>query len=332
MKRVLFICNYEAGSGGISVQAGLLNRLIKEDGYESDIFTTKGSLIFRVLQIFKLLMIGGEYDVFHIHGCSYRGFFPIVVGVLVGKILRKKIIVTYHGGDAALYFAKSPGFVRFFLCRTDVNIVLSGYLGSVFEAHNLPYIIIPNIIDFDKSEFEIRDEIQPQFISVRSLHELYNIQCIIDAFANVKSHYPTASLTIIGDGPQKSYLEKKVLDLNLKDVKFIGQVDNNAIYSYLKKADIFLSAPKIDNQPVSILEAFNAGLLVISSRVGGVPYMIEHAVNGYLFESENVNELAAKMMLAVTDQQQSKQLIINAYKSLDLYKWGSVKTKLFELY
>jgi len=332
VKRILFISNYEAGSGGISVQVGLLNRLIKEDGYKSDIFTTKGSVIFRVLLIFRLLIKGRGYNVFHIHGCSYRGFFPIIVGVLAGKILRKKIIVTYHGGDAALYFAKSSGFVRFFLCRTDVNIVLSGYLGSVFEAHNLPYIIIPNIIDFEKSEFEIRNEIQPKFISVRSLHELYNIHCIIDAFGIVKLHYPTASLMIIGDGPQKNDLEKRVLDLNLLDVMFTGQVDNNAIYSYLKKADIFLSAPKIDNQPVSILEAFNAGLLVISSRVGGVPYMIENTVNGYLFGSENADELAEKMMLALRDQKQSKQMVLNAHKSLDLYKWNSVKTKLFELY
>lgn len=332
MKRVLLISNYEAGTGGISVQVCLLNRLIKDAGYKSDIFTTKGSAIFRLLLIFRLLIKGRGYDVFHIHGCSYRGFFPIVVGVLSAKILRKRIIVTYHGGDAALYFAKSSGFVRFFLCKTDVNIVLSGYLGSVFEAHNLPYIVIPNIVDFDNSEFEVRNEIQPKFISVRSLHELYNIQSIIDAFAKVKSKYPAASLMIIGDGPQKNVLEKRVLDLNLKDVKFTGQIKNNAIYNYLKQADIFLSAPKIDNQPVSILEAFNAGLLVISSRVGGIPYMIENDVNGYLFESGNVDELADKMMLAVIDQKQSKQMIANAHKSLDLYKWDFVKTKLLELY
>lgn len=67
----------------------------------------------------------------------------------------------------------------------------------------------------------------------------------------------------------------------IKNICFCGHVDNCEIYSYLNKADIFISSPVIDNQPMSVLEAFNAGLLVISSNVGGVPYMIEMVGQDY---------------------------------------------------
>lgn len=84
--------------------------------------------------------------------------------------------------------------------------------------------------------------------------------------------------------------------------------------------------------PVSVLEGMNAGLLVISSNVGGVPYMIEDGVNGMLFESKNAEALAEKMILAVEKQEKSKAMIHEAYQGLGKYSWESVKRKLLPVY
>ena len=93
-----------------------------------------------------------------------------------------------------------------------------------------------------------------------------------------------------------------------------------------------LSSPRIDNMPVSILEAFNAGLLVISSNVGGVPYMVEDGVNGLLFESDNHEMLARKMFEAIENPEKSKEMIRNAKSCVNDYSWGKVKDKLFKTY
>ena len=93
-----------------------------------------------------------------------------------------------------------------------------------------------------------------------------------------------------------------------------------------------LSAPRIDNMPVSVLDGFNAGLLVISSNVGGVPYMIEDEVNGLLFESNNTMALAEKMMWALSHQDESHNMIDNAKEAVKLYSWECVREKIFELY
>ena len=156
-----------------------------------------------------------------------------------------------------------------YLNRTDANIVLSGFLAEVFDKYGIKYHIIPNILEADDSHYRKRTTVCPRFISVRTLQPLYNVQCIIRAFAIVKEKIQDAILYILSDGPERHNLEVLVEELNLADVHFIGRVPNTKVYDYLAKTDIFVSMPTIDNQPMSVLEAFKCGLLVISSRVGG---------------------------------------------------------------
>lgn len=330
--KVLLITNYKKGTGGISGQVEILHRNLAKEGVQSEIFNTKGSVLFRLRSGFLLKKKVREFDILHIHCCSGVGFFPAMVGITVGRRLKKKIILTYHGGGAEGFFKKHRWLVRHYLLKTDTNIVLSGFLGSVFDKYGIPYTIIPNVIELDSSKFKHRDTLKPNFISIRTLSPLYNIECILRAYKRVKTQLPDATLTIVGDGPSRESLEKMVADERIKDVRFTGRVDNHEIYKYLDQADIMLSAPRIDNMPVSILEAFNAGLLVISSDVGGVPYMIEDGVNGLLFESDNDNMLASKMLLANNITEESIGMIGNAHSALSLYSWKSVWNKLGKVY
>lgn len=333
MKKVLIIANYQPSVGGISVQVDLLHKYLNsEEGYLVDIFSLKGSIIRRVFLIIKLFVAARKYDVLHVHACSDRGFLPAIVGAYVGKIYRKRIILTYHGGGADAFFARKINLVRKILQKFDNVIVLSGYLKNIFDIYNLPCIIIPNIAEFDANLYKAKTHIEPKYISVRHLRELYNVKCILKAFEKVKKEIPSASLTILGDGDQKEILQNWVIEHNLMDVIFVGAVPHNKMNEYLLQNDIFLSAPKTDNMPMSILEAYNAGLLVISSNVGGVPYILEDNKAGLLFESDNAEELASQMIKAVEKKQHTIEMIQGAYQSLDMYKWENIKVKLFDLY
>ena len=330
--KVLQIANYKQGTGGISGQVEKIHACLDGEGIENAIFSVKGSAVYRINAFFRLFKEGRKYDVFHIHTCSGGGFISAVMGILVGRCLKKRIVLTYHGGGGRRFFEKHPRFVGWFLCRTDANIALSGFIGGVFEDFDIPHVEIPNIIELDASRFKEREVIKPDFISIRTLSPLYNIECIIKAYQIVKLKLPEATLTIVSDGPSRDSLMKMVKDIGLKDVKFMGRVDNSKIYELLDEADIMLSSPLIDNMPVSVLEGMNAGLLVISSNVGGVPYMIEDGVNGLLFPSKNHEGLAEKMIMAVENQEKSKIMIREACQGLSKYSWESVKRKLLPVY
>ncbi len=332
MKKVLLIANYKPGTGGISGQVEKLHYYLDKEGVANEVFSTKGSLSYRIQVPFKLLKVAKDYDVLHVHTCSHWGFITTVLGVWAGRRLKKKVVVTYHGGGAEQFFSRHPRLVKKYLCQTDANIVLSGFLGNVFDKYQIPYTVIPNIVELEEGRFCPRATIEPTFISIRTLSPLYNIECIIKAFKVVKKACPSARLTIVGDGPSRDSLEQFVRSESIQDVTFVGRVDNARIYEYLNQSDIMLSAPRIDNMPVSVLEGFNAGLLVISSNVGGVPYMIEDEVNGLLFESNNSMALAEKMMWALSHQDESHNMIDNAKEAVKLYSWECVREKIFELY
>lgn len=330
--RILQIANYREGVGGIAVQVKLLHEHLVAEGFDCAILSTKGSVPKRIIAIIQLLIKGKHYDVFHIHACSGRGFFPAVAGVLAGRILKKRIVLTFHGGGADSFFKKRTTLVKYILSKTDHNIVLSGFIGQIYDKYGIGYIIIPNIVEMDEDHFRNREKICPKFISTRSLTSIYNISCTIDAFKMVKEQFPEAKLDILGDGPLRQQMESYVIDNGISNVSFVGRVDNSSIYRYLDNADIFISSSLFDNMPVSILEGFNAGLLVIASNVGGVPYLVEDNGNGLLFNPENPSELAKKIIWALLHQTETKALIKNAYGSVKKYSWPVIKHSLLPLY
>lgn len=329
---VLLICNYKPKVGGISGQVDILQKMLQADGHTAEVFSTKAPLLRRMLLPFKLKSTGKGFDVFHIHCCSNWGFLPAVVGVSVGRRLGKRIVLTYHGGGGEKFFDRHPKLVRHFLTRTDANIVLSGFLAQVFEKHGLPFVTIPNILELDDSRLRQRKMLQPNYICTRAHEPLYNIPCILRAFRKVQSIRPEATLTLVGGGSEHENLVRMAEELGLQNVTFTGRVANEDIYTYLDRADIMLSAPTVDNMPVSVLEAMNAGLLVISSKVGGVPYMVKNNSTGLLFDSDDSDALAGKMLWAVDNQTVARAIALQGHKAVSRYRWENIKEQLYETY
>ncbi|MBR5176958.1 MAG: glycosyltransferase family 4 protein [Bacteroidales bacterium] len=275
---------------------------------------------------------GKRYDVFHVHACSYRGFFPAVVGVFVGRLYKKRVILTYHGGGAESFFRQRRALVKFIMNKTSCNIVLSGFTGRIFDRYGFHYTIIPNILESSECFYRERSSVTPRFISIRSFAEAYNIGCTLRAFKIVQEKYPSAELILLGDGPLRVNLETFVNEKDIQNVSFVGQVPNSEIYQYLNKADIMVSASRFDNMPVSILEGFKAGLLVIASNVGGVPFILQDGKNGILFDSDDADMMAIKMIWAIEHPTEVAEMIVNARKSLEYYSWKEIKTKLIPIY
>ncbi len=329
---ILIVCNYKPRVGGISGQVEILQRKLREEGHIADIFSTKASVLKRLLLPLKLRSAAKHYEVLHIHCCSGWGFLPAVLGISVGRRLKKRIVLTYHGGGGARFFDRHHCLVSHYLTRTEANIVLSGFLAKVFDKHGLPYTIIPNIIELDETQYRLRESVKPNYICTRAHEPLYNIPCILRAFQKTLTELPKSTLTLVGDGSQHSALMEMVKDMGLKNVTFTGRVDNKEIYHCLDRADIFLSAPTVDNMPVSVLEAMNAGLLVISSHVGGVPYIIDDGETGLLFESDDSDKLAELMLWPVENQTLAKNIIQQGHQSVRNYRWESIKDKLYITY
>jgi glycosyltransferase involved in cell wall biosynthesis len=99
----------------------------------------------------------------------------------------------------------------------------------------------------------------------------------IRALALVRARVPHAQLIVAGSGPEKTRLKQLAESLNLGgSVRFTGRVEAADMPALYRSAQVSLNPSRVDNMPNSVLEALAAGVAVVSTRVGGVPYMVEH--------------------------------------------------------
>lgn len=327
MKNVLLIANYRKSVGGISGQVDILMKYL---GF--DLFNTKRSFVKRLILPVCLIIRGKKFDVFHVHGCSYFGFYPIVLGVLIGNLLNKKVVVTYHGGGLKEFINKYHFFVKPILRMVDVLTVPSEYLVNILNQNRINVIKLANVLRKDNVNFLERKTIKPNFAVSRTLSKVYNIPLAIKSFAVIKEKYPEAKLRIIGDGSLKESLMMLVEDLRLKDVVFTGRVDNAVIGDELNKSDVYLNPTTKDSFSLSMFEAFACGLPVISTNIGAISEFLTHGVNGLLVESDNVDEMALAMESILLKKINVSRMVNSAYKTYLKYTWDVLEESYVKLY
>jgi len=273
-------------------------------------------------------------DILHILSCSGLYFFLFTIPpVLLGKLLRRKIILHYHGGGAEAFFLKWPSLTRWVLVRAHAILVPSEFLHKVFEKRGLRAEIVGNILNADGFEPRERISVTPNFVVARHLEPPYNIECIIRAFGLVKKRYREAVLVVAGGGSEEKRLKALAAEMGLSaSVQFLGYVDNARMPEIYRKASIFLNASNVDNLPVSILEAFAAGLPVVTTCAGGIAYLVEDGRTGLVVSLNDHEAMAQKIFLLLENPELAQKLVTNARKEVERFSWPEVFNKLSNIY
>lgn len=319
--------------GGMTTVAEMQSNYLKKEGAIVFHIKTKTKTPLKLTAFLKLMKVARHCDIIHAHCSSYWGFLPTIMAVIAGKIYGTRIVITYHGGGAEDFLNRFVFFARPFLRRVDTIVVPSGFLKKIFENFGFKTEIIPNIVELDAFEYNDRQNIKPKLIVTRHLKKIYNIDCAIRAFEIVKRYYPDAELKIVGDGDQREHLENLVAKLKLTDVTFTGSIKNENMQNMYQSSDIFINPTKVDNFPVSILEAFACGLAVISTNVGGVPYIVQDGYNGLLVDSGDFEAIAKNVLYLIEKQNEALMFIRNARKTVEEnYTWDGIRLKLMGYY
>jgi glycosyltransferase involved in cell wall biosynthesis len=122
------------------------------------------------------------------------------------------------------------------------------------------------------------------------------------------------------------------LDLKLSGVNFCGVASRQDIGRYYDRADIFINASRLDNMPVSILEAFASGTPVISTSPEGMRYLVEDGRTGLLCDPGDFAALAQNVLRVLREPQLALRLSSNALEDLRRYKWDTVRKKWLNVY
>jgi len=271
-------------------------------------------------------------DIAHIFSASYWSFLVAPAPACwVARRRGAKTLIHYHSGEARDHLQRFPR-ARLALKKADRVVVPSGYLVEVFREFGLRAQAIPNIVDVSQFSFRVRRPLSPHLVCTRGFHPSYCVDVVVRAFAEVQKVFPDARLDLVGGGPLEAKIRALVRDLKLKGAEFKGVSAREEIGRYYDQADIFVNASRLDNMPVSILEAFASGMPVVSTEPEGMRYVVEHGRTGLLSPPGDARALAENVIRVLRDPELAERLVLNAQRETQRYSWPVVREQWMEVY
>lgn len=274
-----------------------------------------------------------HYDVIHVFSASYWSYLLAPLpAMLVGRVYGKRVVLNYHSGEAADHFARSRLAVRTTRLAHEV-VVPSDYLVDVLATFGIAARTIFNFVDVESIPYRKRMALKPKFLSNRNLEPMYNVACVLRAFARIQREFPEAELVVAGFGSQREPLERLAADLGLRNTTFVGRISPEAMAEYYDQVDLFLNGSDIDNMPLSIMDSFAAGVPVVSTNAGGIPYLVRNGETGLLVDQGNDEALAAATLRLLRDDALALRIGDAARdECVTRFTWKAVRGQWEEVY
>lgn len=335
-------------AGGMAMQTRQLSELLSAAGAVVSIVQTNAPYrpaavagvpglraLFRLLPyLVALWRQCGRADVVHLmanSGWSWHLF--AVPAIWIARVHGAPVVVNYRGGEAAEFLGRSARLVRLSMRRAARLVVPSGFLQQVFGAHGMAAEVVPNIVDLERFRPAAASPVAPQLLVARNLEPIYDNATALEAFALVRARHPDATLVVAGSGPEGERLRARAEALGVAGaVRFTGRVDRLEMAELLRASRVALNPSRVDNMPNSVLEALASGVPVVSTRVGGVPFIVEDGVSALLVPPGDAAAMAAAVLRLLDDAALAARLRTAGLQEAGRYTWARVAPRLAEVY
>ncbi|HNE44395.1 MAG TPA: glycosyltransferase family 4 protein [Rhodocyclaceae bacterium] len=292
---------------------------------------------FRLLPyLVSLWRAAGRTCLFHVFANSGWSWHLVAAPAVMAARLRGiPVIVNYRGGNADAFLAGAPRYVVKMLAGVARLVTPSGFLREVFAKYGLEATIVSNVIDLTR--FKPRttrlNTVAPHVIVTRNLEPIYDIPTALRAFAQVREAFPSARLTVAGTGPELEHCRQLADELGISGaVRFAGRIDNDQIPELYSTADLALNPSTVDNMPISILEAYASGVPVVSTDVGGIPYIARHEESAILVPPGDPRAMALAVRRVLDDSALAERLVASGLEQASRYAWPAVRDQWFSVY
>ena len=272
-------------------------------------------------------------DVVHVFSASYWSFLLAVVpAVLVARALGKRTVLNYHSGESEDHLARWGILVHPWLRLVDEIVVPSEYLRAIFEHHGYRVRVVRNVVDTARFRYRDRVQLRPRLISSRNLDPYYRVENTLEAFALLRGRYPEATLTVAGDGSERARLQRLTAALGTDGIRFVGRVEPAAMPTLYEDADIFVNSSVVDNQPLSVLEAFAAGLPVVSTATGDIAALVRDGETGLIVPPGDPPAMAKAVASLLEHPEHALRMARTARVQVEAYSWPRVRQQWAALY
>jgi glycosyltransferase involved in cell wall biosynthesis len=247
--------------------------------------------------------------------------------------MRVKHIPILRGGELPSRLHRNPVLCRMIFKSALVNVAPSGYLQKAFaDAGFTRLVYIPNTIETQNYRFKKREYVAPKLLWVRSFSPIYNPAMALQVFKTLQPDYPDAQLCMVGPD-KKGYLShiRQMAQSQGLDVQFTGKLSKAEWAALSESFDIFINTTHFDNTPISVIEAMALGLPVVSTNVGGIPFLLEDRVSGLLVNDGDADAMVQAIKELIRQQGLAETLAQNAAALTAGFDFEKVRHRWFDI-
>lgn len=285
-------------------------------------------------------------EIIHVFHTAFLPPVARMIKVLYGI----KFIVTTHGSDlhylerdrrligligdsvrVARFITANSNFTRIWFLR-----MFGGQYS--YKTRTIPGGV--NIKDFDDNHDEMLARIDKTYNLIGKKVVLFTgrltvhkgVEYLIKAARKIQGE-----VLILGDGPERAYLEKLIKTYNLTNTRILGYMtpkEGIKFREFYRRADVYV-APSVWDEPLGlvILEAMAARTPVIVTRKGGITSIVKDGYNGYLVRARNSEEIAQKVNLLLSDEELRRKMADRARKTVEeKFSWEAIASKFEKIY
>lgn len=307
-----------------------LGSLLSAEGYTVYYASSQLNKLLRLLDMaYAVYKYRKHINVVLIDVYSTHNFYFALVTSQLCRFFKLRYITNLNGGNLPARLRVHPKMSALVFNHAHTNIAPSLYLKDAFEAKgytNLTYI--PNSIELANYPFTSRTFDTPKLLWVRSFASLYHPQLAVQVLKALRDKGVDAELCMVGPDSDGTLAEVQALAKRLHvKVTFTGKLTKAEWTALATDYNVFINTTNFDNTPVSVIEAMALGLPVVSTNVGGMPYLISHDLDGLLVPPNDVDAMVSAILQLFEDPSKRELLIANARSKVEEFDWDVVRSQ-----
>jgi len=306
-----------------------LAKHLSENGWEVITSSSRESQIHRLVDmVFSILRNRKSINLAQVDVFSGRAFFFAEVSAKLLRIFKKPVILTLHGGKLPQLAQKQPRRVRRLLKSARVVVTPSPFLQKSLSNLRSDIRLIPNPVELENFTYRERTNIAPKLVWIRVFHQIYNPLMAVEVVKLLRADYPNIKLTMIGpdegDGSYDATLTY-IRDMGLSEfILAIPGLPYSEVPQHLEKNDIFLNTSQYDSAPRCLIEAMACGLCIISTNVGGIPWIVSDQVDGLLVPANDYKAMAEAIRSILKRPELAHEFSTNGRRKAEIFNWPAI--------
>ena len=294
-------------------------------------------------------------DIVHIHGTGnlsgvlYNAVktygIPVLLTVHGLLHVEKKNALRKHPSLKHLYQLVVQSRAEFEVLNQAQHIIVdTEYVSKQIEQlharkkiSNLPWMyVIPQGIQSQYQSLSSKPTKEPIILSVGSISQRKGHLFLLKAFEQVHSKIPSAKLVIAGSLAEEAYLSKmrdEIAKCRLQDsVDILTNIPQEELLQHYQIASIYALHSQEESQGIALVEAMAAGLPIVSTTVGGIPYVVKNEESGLLSSYGDVDSFARNILRLLEDIDLRNKMAQSAHNIAQSYSWTNIAQAIETVY